>query len=447
MVDLQNREIKKHVAAIHVSNSLTFIQQKTANILLLNAYDDLLKKEKHSIRIKDLAKLIDFESNNQDVLKDALRGLMSTVLEWNLLDDNGKEDGWEGCPMLSGVSIRKGWCTYRYSEVLREKLYNPEIYARINLAVQTRFSSGYALSLYENCVRFRKVGSTGWISLDVYRKLMGIPEGRYVDFKRLSARVIRDPIKQINNSSDIYIEEPEYKREKRKVVAVRFAIRDNPQMSLFRFGNGVQEQLNMPVVDEEEEGKESSGKEQELMGNLLEYGMKEEQAMGIMQKHDESYIRDNLKVIDRDYQAGKVKNLPAYTLAALKNDYRPKKSPYEIKQAEQKASAKKKAEWAKHAHDRLEALQRDFQRHRMQEALDRLSPEESQDLKDRFLQKQKDNRFFARWMEKGFESRTVQALYRSFTAEELLPKASEEEFQAFAKGKEENLEKLLEAAR
>jgi len=439
MTDFHNREIKKHVAAIHISNSLTFTQQKASNILLLNAYDDLLTKEKHSIRVKDLANLIGFDSHNLDVLKDALRGLMSSVLEWNLLSDDGKDDGWEGCPMLSGVRIRKGWCTYTYSTMLREKLYNPEIYARINLAVQTKFSSGYALSLYENCVRFRKIGTTGWISLDLYRKLMGIPEGKYADFKRLSARVIRDPIRQINNSSDIYIEDPEYQREKRKVVAVRFTISDNPQLSLFKFGTQKEFQISELVQENKQE-------KSELLQRLLEYGIKEIQAIKIIQQYEEPYLQDNLDIVDRDYQAGKVKNLPAYTIAAIKADYRPTINVYETKQAEKKQAAKKQAERAQQAHERLEVLRNEFQSHRLQQALDHLSQEKEKNLRDRFMQKKKGDRFFARWVKEGFKHRVVQALYRSFAAEELLEKPTDEEFMDFVQDKGEDLKALQKTA-
>ena len=440
MLDLQKREIKKHVAAIHVSNSLTFTQQKASNILLLNAYDDLLTKEKHSIRVRDLANLIGFESHNLDILKDALRGLMSSVLEWNLLNDDGKEDGWEGCSMLSGVRIRKGWCTYTYSSMLREKLYNPEIYARINLAVQTKFSSGYALSLYENCIRFRKIGTTGWISLEVYRKLMGVPEGKYVDFKRLSARVIRDPIRQINKSSDIHIKEPEYKRENRKISAVRFTISDNPQLSLFKFGDQKEE-------DDASEFVQVSKQEQnELLQRLLEYGIKDMLAQKIIQQYDEPYIQGNLDIVDRDYQAGKVKNLPAYTVGAIKTDYRPTKIDYEIKQAEKKQAAKKQIAITEQADERLQALQGEFQSHRIQQALEQLSQEREKALRERFMQKQKGDRFFARWMKEGFEHRVVQALYRSFAAEELLEEPTDDEFEGFVQYKGEDLKTLQKAA-
>jgi hypothetical protein len=82
----------------------------------------------------------------------------------------------------------------------------------------------------------------------------------------------------------------------------------------------------------------------------------------------------------------------------------------------------------------------------LQQALGRLSEAEEKDLQNRFLQKQKGSRFFARWMKEGFEHRVVQALYRSFAAEELLCEADEEELQTFAKGRGEDLVALQQMA-
>jgi len=43
------RELKKHVGAIHIRNSLTLLQRKVANVLLLNAYENLLSRETQSL--------------------------------------------------------------------------------------------------------------------------------------------------------------------------------------------------------------------------------------------------------------------------------------------------------------------------------------------------------------------------------------------------------------
>ena len=115
-------QLKKHVGAIHTRGKLSLLQRKVANVLLLNAYEDLLKQEMHSIRIKDLAEVIGFDSKNVEVLKEALRGLTDIKIEWNILDHEGEGEGWGRTSMLAGVTIvsRRGICRYSYYADLRE---------------------------------------------------------------------------------------------------------------------------------------------------------------------------------------------------------------------------------------------------------------------------------------------------------------------------------------
>lgn len=48
---MSQQELKKHVAAVHIRNRLSLLERKVANILLLNAYEDLLTQEVHTIKV------------------------------------------------------------------------------------------------------------------------------------------------------------------------------------------------------------------------------------------------------------------------------------------------------------------------------------------------------------------------------------------------------------
>ena len=424
----RQREVKKHVAAIHISNSFTLLQRKAANVLLLNAYGNLLSKEIHRIKIIDLAHLIGFESHNREALKDALRGLMSTVVEWNLLDEQGNDDGWEASTMLASVRCRRGYCDYSYSPALRDKLYNPEIYASINLGIQRKLSSGYALALYENCVRYRNTKSTGWISLELYRKLMGVQDDKYHDFKRFAARVIRDPVQQVNQSSDIFLEY-DYKREKRKVVSVRFKIEDNPQLLLF--AGKVPSGIAAPSNCRENLEPPDEAMEQ-LCGRLLELGLSVAQAKRVLANHEVAYVQDVLKVVERDYLAGKIENLPAYTVAAIKDDYRNRLLPVEITEVSPASAVETAQEQRRESACRqLEHLSREFEKEKLQHALECLSAADRASLEERFLEAHKDNLAFRKWLKRGFQHVAVQSLFRVFASKELLAATEESEFADF----------------
>ena len=116
---------------------------------------------------------------------------------------------------------------------MAQKLYDPKIYALINVQIQRNFSSGHGLALYENCYRFVRTGSTGWWALDVFRKLMGVDGSDYYSsFKHLNAKIIKPAVAEVNKSSDILIE-PEFQKKGRTVTDIRFLIKGNPQKAMF----------------------------------------------------------------------------------------------------------------------------------------------------------------------------------------------------------------------
>ncbi len=82
------------------------------------------------------------------------------------------------------------------------------------------------MALYENCVRYREVGSTGWMAIEVFRQLLGCDgQTTYDEFKRLNDQVIKPAVREVNETSDIEVT-PEYKRQSRKVQSVRMKIAD-----------------------------------------------------------------------------------------------------------------------------------------------------------------------------------------------------------------------------
>ena len=70
----------------------------------------------------------------------------------------------------------------------------------------------------------RNYGETAFIPLVDFRKLMGIEVEQYLLFKLFNTRVIKEPVAEINRVTDFLVS-VEYKREQRKVAAVKFKVR------------------------------------------------------------------------------------------------------------------------------------------------------------------------------------------------------------------------------
>lgn len=243
----QKREFRKHVAAIHTSGELSLLQRKIVNVLLLQAYDNLKTSNRHSLSVAMLCGSLGWdEGRDLPTLKEALLKIVSTPLEMNLLEASGER--WTASTLLAQAEIENGVCTWEYSSRLAERLANPDIYAVINIGIQNLFKGGYSLTLYENCVRFRNTGSTGWIDLGLFRKIMGADKPTYDDFKRLSSFVIKNAVAEINALSDINIS-VEYQRDGRKVNRIRFKVEENKQSSIFDIESTVdQEELKKSTI-------------------------------------------------------------------------------------------------------------------------------------------------------------------------------------------------------
>ena len=296
---LRRGAVKKNVAAIHVSGKLTLLQRKLSNVLLLNAYDTLTSQPVHQIDARTLSMMIGYNSNDMDTLKQSLRGLAETVAEWDMLGADGRQE-WGVSSLLSYAKLKGGVCEYAYSPALAEKLNDPKVFALINLNIQRRFTSGHALALYENCYRFVRTGSTGWWSLDLFRRLMGVADSPYYEvFKHLNAKIIKPAVAEVNKTSNIVVT-PETRKMGRTVTDIRFKIAENPQLSILDLDDG--------------EGLRSSP----VYARLIALGVSDRLARQWVNEHGEDYVRGKL-----DYVAGQggVKNAVGYLTAALKEGY------------------------------------------------------------------------------------------------------------------------------
>ena len=220
-------EVIKASPAIQIQSRISLLQRRAWNVLLANAYNELPNKEIHSISVGELAAKLGFKDkhSNQDYLKAALRELRSCEVEWNILDKDKEEWGVAG--LLAEARIRDGICFYQFPHTLRLKLYNPSIYTKLNLRLQNRFTSRYALILWEVCFDYfdtdRDQGETPFISLETFRELLGIESDEYPAFSIFNRAVIKPAIKEINDVTN-YLVEVEQKRIGRRIGELKFRI-------------------------------------------------------------------------------------------------------------------------------------------------------------------------------------------------------------------------------
>ena len=159
-------------------------------------------------------------------MKEILEALVDCKVEWNVLGKD-KEGEWGVAVLLASADIKDGICTYGFAPHLRLKLYNPRVYAKLNLRLQNEFKSQYALVLWEVCFDYfdaeRDQGETPFISIETFKELMGLGKDDYPVFSEFNRSVIKPAIKEINDLTDYFVE-VEQKRIGRWITELKFRI-------------------------------------------------------------------------------------------------------------------------------------------------------------------------------------------------------------------------------
>ena len=402
VVDGRRQVLKKHVATIHRSNDLSLLQGKISNALLYHAYHDLMTKEEHQISVSTLCKIIGYGGHNHDVIKEALKALVARVVEWNLIDEQTNAEDWNASSILASVRIKGAVCSYAYSPRMRDLLFNPAVYGRINMIVQARFKSSYGLALYENCVRYRGLPYTRWFTLDMFRKLMGVGEGKYPIFRDFKRRVLDKAIDEVNTFSDLKIQSELYKMGW-LTVKVRFKISERTKKSKIGLQGNRQNQ------------QPSDDKFESLL--VEEFAITHSAAKKIIESYGPEYVKKKIDYVKKStaFTSGNIKNIASYLISALHQDYKHAPSSSEIQMAEI-IEKRKEEEHNNLRHKLNKRREEDYERYvskMISEKIDSLDSSLSEEVRKRFTEEMLtpgNPVIFDSYKKRGFDSMIVRSM-------------------------------------
>jgi hypothetical protein len=329
-------------------------------VLLFNAYNELEHEEEHQIRLLELVKMVGYDSHDLDYLKESAKAMMNCIVEWDVLGKDGSPE-WGATVLLAQAEIKRGVLTYAYSPALRRRLHNPSIYARLDLNLQKKFNSKYGLALWEICTDYlgasREYGETPFIDLEDYRKLMGIKEGGYPQFKEFNRCAVTQPMDEINQVSDFQVT-ADYKRQQRKVVALKFKMR---RIALLPAPAHEQGSLFPPLDDmplmvkELKEAGLSPQDAWEVWQRGFEYvekAVRPEKSGDDVEATFQHYIREKIHLLKRRQASGKVENSTGFLLESIKKNY----SNPEFAQEQARAAGSKARKAHKEREGRIQTL-------------------------------------------------------------------------------------------
>lgn len=431
-------ELIKASAAIQITNRLSLLQRKLGNALLKHAFNRLEDSETHSVNLTLLADKIGFDSKNVEVLKDALTNLAKTSVEFNLMGKD-KRPIWGISTVLSQAIIRDGVLFYSYPPFMRRALRHPDIYAKLNLTVQNGFRSKHALALWEFFTDYlgskREQCDTDFISIEQYRALLGVDPHDYQDFRDFNKRLIKHPIQEINEISDIQVDlPPRFFRSQRRIQAIRFHVVRRPQRML---------DFDPPV-----EEPETSLNHSNLIERMKNLGFNTRSAQAALKNYAPDYIEANILVVENRISQGDIDSPAALLRAALRDDYRPvmSRSQWDNKQRIDEIQLERKRQTA------LKFLEQSFSNWSIDltaQAYEMLSDAEKGPLQSDFLEHNRNETFLVQRMRQhGFQSPFIYRMFMVFCRDRLLPHPWQRSLDAYIEhmNQETNLDPELRRA-
>lgn len=355
---------KKDASLIHLyAPDMNLVPRKLMSCLIFHAKDQ--HGPKFVCNVADVLEQIGYTSRDLHYFHEALKYLMSSRVEWNILDVKGRSLVGASTFISSYQIVNGRILEYAFSAHLLERIFNPEIFAVFDMAVIRSFNRVGGLALYETCKRFAAIGHTPWNRLEVWRKIFDATAPNYDTPWRLMDKIIRPAQDEVNQISDINVQF-EVTREDRKIAQVRFLVSEKPQREL--------------IIASQPDPASS-----EIYSILLnDFGISEPNAARYVTIYPEEYIRGNIAVVHEAVAGGKVKNVSGYLVRALEQDYR-KKENFQDRQRRENAERAETAAKHKKRTEEVARAEREIRDTKVWQFVASMAPEVRGQLFDRLV--------------------------------------------------------------
>jgi hypothetical protein len=238
------RPLKKSVdtlAIVPTKDRISILARKVYNVMMHFAQEQGPEQQIYRVRLRDVINGIDFNSKNTDVIKDHLRQMVTTKVEWQS-PTKGEGAKWAVSALIAHAElINEGgevFMEWSYAVNIKHEILDPQRYARISLAFQAEFRSMPGLALYEICSRYidNPGGLTARQHWTWWRPVLtGAPEsqvGIYSEWKYFKRDVIKGAVAEVNQITDLEIEAIEHRSTGRSIGDLQFRIRRKEQKKL-----------------------------------------------------------------------------------------------------------------------------------------------------------------------------------------------------------------------
>lgn len=194
---------------IRQASSLTLYDRRVLNLLIEHAGSGIADDEVHYVA---MSRLRTHKANASERVRDSIVRLMTTLVEVPVRDRSGKRATLRTALLASTTTTddeqdSAGEVAFRFSEEMRAIIRKSDHWGRIKGYVMFAFSTKYALALYEAiCLRINLRTSEQIFSVEEFRQLLGVPNGKLSVFKNLNKWAISPAFEEVNALSDFNVD-------------------------------------------------------------------------------------------------------------------------------------------------------------------------------------------------------------------------------------------------
>jgi len=229
----EDRSLKAPQSVIHIDHRISFRQYKYW-ILMLDDFRDAYKKGRepgakglYHFPIERLTEYLGYEPAKEE-LKVDFEALRKEPIIINVLNKDGKPVQ-RGMGFISEWEITSKTVAFKLPSFIEEVMRGLDeprnIFQLLNWDIFNHFSGKYEAVIYKLCRDYVGVRRTPYMTLDEFRRYMGLQPTEYTEFRRLGQWVIYGPCKAINASQDSDISvEPVIERNGCKAVGISFLV-------------------------------------------------------------------------------------------------------------------------------------------------------------------------------------------------------------------------------
>jgi hypothetical protein len=231
------------LAIVPTRDKISLLTRKIYNVMMHHAQAQGSAQMTYRARLKDVIHLVDFNSNNTELLKEYFRSMVTTKVEWQSpTRSEGEGATWGVSGMIAHAEFVPGGAgevmlEWSYSPKLQQAILDPQRYARISLSVVAQLRTHAALALYEICSRYvdNPAGLTARNHWSWWRPVLtGSPDSHaetYKEWKYFKRDCIAKAVAEVNHITDIDVEAIEHKQG-RAMGDLQFAVRRKAQQKL-----------------------------------------------------------------------------------------------------------------------------------------------------------------------------------------------------------------------